>query len=160
MELESGKKQFITYIKKYQYFLIVLAIGVLIMLIPESGVKDTEEIQPEQPMQQDLEEELSEIISLISGVGKAEVLLTEAYGSETIYQTDSGSNLSNRDTVILTDSSRSQAGLVKQVLPPVYRGAVVVCRGADSASVRLAVVDAVMRATGLSSDRITVLKMK
>jgi len=36
----------------------------------------------------------------------------------------------------------------------------VVCQGADRAGVRLAVVDAVKSVTGLSSDRITVLKMK
>jgi len=41
-----------------------------------------------------------------------------------------------------------------------YRGAVVVCQGGDNASVRLAVVEAVSNATGLTSDRITVLKMK
>ena len=99
-------------------------------------------------------------MSQISGVGKTEVLLTEFSGSETIYQSDSGYNLSGNDTVILTDSSRSQYGLVRQILSPVYKGAVVVCKGADSASVRLAVVDAVMRATGLSSDCISVLKMK
>lgn len=160
MELESGKKQFITYIRKHQYILIILILGVLIMLIPESEPKETVEILPAPATQTDLETELSEMLSMISGVGKAEVLLTEAYGSETIYQIDSGQNASNQDTVILTDSSRAQSGLVKQILPPVYRGAVIVCKGADSASVRLAVIDAVMRATGLSSDCITVLKMK
>ena len=160
MDLESGKKQLLIYIKKYRYFLLILILGVLIMLIPEGKTEETVQISPTVSVQTDLEAELSEIVSLISGVGKAEVLLTEAYGSETLYQTDSGQNLSNQDTVIVTDSSRAQSGLVKQVLPPVYRGAVVVCKGADSASVRLAVVEAVMRATGLSSDCIAVLKMK
>jgi hypothetical protein len=39
-------------------------------------------------------------------------------------------------------------------------GVAVVCGGAESASVRLAVTQAVTRYTGLGSDRITVLKMK
>lgn len=160
MDLESGRKQFITYLRKYQYFLIVLAVGVLIMLFPENKPEQRELQSPDMPVQVGLEDELREILSQISGVGKAEVLLTEDRGSETIYQIDCGVNASNQDTVILTDSNRSQSGLVKQVLPPIYKGAVVVCKGADSASVRLAVVDAVMRATGLSSDCITVLKMK
>lgn len=160
MDLESGRKQFITYIRKYQYFLIVLVVGVLIMLLPENDPEPRELQAPDVPVQLDLEDQLCEILSQISGVGKAEVLLTEACGSETIYQIDSGMNASNQDTVILTDSNRSQVGLVKQVLPPVYKGAIVVCKGAGSASVRLAVVDAVMRATGLSADCITVLKMK
>ena len=160
MDLESGKRQFISYIKKIQYFLIILAVGVVVMLIPSAETEKEEPITPEISIQSDLEGELEEILSQISGVGKTEVLLTEFSGSETIYQSDSGHNLSGSDTVILTDSNRSQYGLVRQVLAPVYKGAVVVCKGADSASVRLAVVDAVMRATGLSSDCISVLKMK
>ena len=160
MDLESGKRQFLTHLKKFQYFLIILAAGVLIMLLPEREPEHSEVIAPSTVQQTDLEEKLCAILGQISGVGKVEVLLTEAYGSETIFQTDSSQNTSNNDTVILTDSSRSQSGLVKQVLPPVYKGAVVVCKGADSANVRLAVVDAVRRATGLSSDCITVLKMK
>lgn len=160
MDLESGKRQFISYIKKFQYFLIILAVGVVVMLIPSAETEKEEPITPEISIQSDLEGELEEILSQISGVGKTEVLLTEFSGSETIYQSDSGHNLSGSDTVILTDSNRSQYGLVRQVLAPVYKGAVVVCKGADSAGVRLAVVDAVMRATGLSSDCISVLKMK
>ena len=39
-------------------------------------------------------------------------------------------------------------------------GAVVVCDGADTASVRLYVTNAVMSYTGLGSDRISVIKMK
>ncbi len=160
MDLESGREQLVTYIRKYQYFFVILAVGVLIMLVPDKKTEQPVSQSIEMPVQMDLEEELGNIISQISGVGKAEILLTEARGRETIFQIDSGQNASNQDTVILTDGDRSQAGLVKQVLPPVYRGAVVVCKGADSASVRLAVVEAVMRATGLSSDCITVLKMK
>jgi len=49
---------------------------------------------------------------------------------------------------------------VQQVNPPTYLGAVIVCQGADSASVRLAIVSAVGSVTGLSTDKITVLKMK
>lgn len=40
------------------------------------------------------------------------------------------------------------------------RGAVVVCAGADSARVRLAVTNAVSAYTGLGSDKITVMKLK
>ena len=160
MDLESGKRQFLSNIKKYQFVLIILFAGVLLMLFPENKQEQSNQTAPEVSVESELEAELSAILNQISGVGKVDVLLTEAYGSETIYQIDSGQNLSNQDTVILTDSNRAQYGLVKQVLPPSYKGAVVVCKGADSASVRLAVVEAVMRATGLPSNCITVLKMK
>ena len=46
------------------------------------------------------------------------------------------------------------------VLSPTYLGAVIVCQGGDSPTVKLAIVEAVSNATGLSADKITVLKMK
>ena len=109
-----------------------------------------------------MQESLEAILAKIQGVGRVEVLLTEAAGSQTLYVYDesaSGESLKS-DAVIITDSARSQTGLVSQVIPPVYLGAVVVCQGGDSPPVRLAVVEAVQAATGLSADKITVLKMK
>ena len=88
------------------------------------------------------------------------MLLTEASGCDTIYQVDENRNQSNLDTVIVTNGQREEIGLIKQIIPPEYRGAVVVCQGADHAAVRLTVVEAVRSVTGLSSDNITVLKMK
>lgn len=160
MDMESGKQQLISCIKKYQYVLWVLLIGVFLMLLPQKTVPKQEEQPVEENSLPDLEAELSAMLSQISGVGKAQVLLTEASGSDTIYQTDTAQNQSNLNTVIITDQNREEAGLVKQILPPVYRGALVICQGADSANVRLAVVEAVGSVTGLSSHRITVLKMK
>ena len=160
MDMESGKEQIIRSVKKYQYVLWVVLLGIFLMLLPQKQESPGREIPAETEAVFDLESELSAILSQISGVGKAEVLLTELSGSSTIYQTDTGQNQGNSDTVIVMDRNREEQGLVKQVLPPVYKGAIVVCQGADSASVRLSVVDAVKSVTGLSSDCITVLKMK
>jgi len=160
MDMESGKQQLIASIKKYQYVLLVILVGVFLMLLPQNTDESQVKISLEEVVHPDLEIELAAILSQISGVGKAEVLLTEESGSNTIYQMDTGQNQSNLDTVIVMDGNREETGLVKQVLPPVYRGAIIVCQGADSASVRLSVVDAVKSVTGLSSDCITVLKMK
>ena len=160
MDLESGKQQFIGIVKKYQYVLVVVLLGVVLMLIPQSPREVQTVLEKEEIVAPDLEQQLSAILSQISGVGKAEVLLTEAVGRDTVYQVDTRQNQGNADTVIITDQNREETGLVKQILAPVYRGAVVVCQGADRAGVRLAVVDAVKSVTGLSSDCITVLKMK
>lgn len=160
MDLESGRQKFITYIKKYRYVTLILLLGIFIMLIPESKQEQQTVITTDAPVMVELEDKLGQILSQIEGVGKAQVLLTEAYGSETIFQTDSGQNEFDLDTVILMDRNREESGLVKQILPPAYRGALVVCKGADSASVRLQVVEAVKSVTGLSSGCITVLKMK
>ena len=127
------------------------------MLIPEQ-TKIPEPVPVKEANQQNLQMQLEEILGEIAGVGKVRVLLTEASGADTIYQTDS--TQSHWDTVTILGTNREEQGLVKQVLPPVYRGAIVVCRGGDNAGVRLKVVEAVKSVTGLSSDCITVLKMK
>ena len=159
MDWESGKKRLTDCIIKYRYFILILLAGVMILLVPVRP----EEVEPvfiEEKVQQDLQVQLEEILGEISGVGKVRVLLTEASGKDTIYQMDENRNQSDMDTVIVTNTQREERGLVKQILSPEYRGAIIVCRGGDRADVRLAVVEAVKSVTGLSSNHITVLKMK
>ena len=103
-----------------------------------------------------MEFRLESILSRIDGAGEVKVLLTEDRGGEVFYQTEGDDG----KTVLISGADRSESGLVRTTQSPSYRGAVVVCRGADSAAVRLAVVEAVANATGLGTDRITVLKMK
>ena len=147
---------------KYKYVLMVVLSGLCLMLLPG---KEAEEPAPPSTVPTEettMQESLEAILAKIQGVGRVEVLLTEAAGSQTLYVYDesaSGESLKS-DAVIITDSARSQTGLVSQVIPPVDLGAVVVCQGGDSPPVRLAVVEAVQAATGLSADKITVLKMK
>lgn len=153
--------------KKYKYVLLVLALGLFLMALPERSEEPEEAPEPEATAaQESLEERLAKILAQIDGVGKVQVLLTESSGAETIYQTDEDSSASDAsnsvrmETVIISGASREEAGLVRRVNPPTYLGAVVVCQGGNLPSVRLAVVEAVSNATGISADRITVLKMK
>lgn len=149
--------------KRYWYVLIVFLAGLLLMAIPADTEETEEPIQQTVVEQPDLQQELELILSQIQGAGKVRVLLSESYGSRTVYQTDdilSSDGNSNSQTVVITDADRNQYGLVHRVDPPVYLGAVVVCQGGDSATVRLAVVEAVASVTGLGADKITVLKMK
>ena len=152
---------------KYKYVLLILGLGIILMSMPEldatPSVAETPQ-QEESPASR--AEELEEILGQISGVGKVKVMLTEAAGAETIYQTDedrsraTDSESLRSQTVIITDGNREDTGLVRSVTPPVYLGAIIVCQGGDSPSVRLDIVEAVSNVTGISSDRITVLKMK
>lgn len=156
------------YGKKYCVPALILLLGMILMTLPGKEKKRGEPIQTiEQNVnQKDLQEALEDILALVQGAGKVRVLLTEAAGEQTLYQTDrdvqtNGESESIRqDTVLLTDSAREEAGLIQQIIPPEYQGAVILCQGADSASVRLAIIQAVASATGLTSDKITVLKMK
>lgn len=149
------------FLKKYRYVAIVLLAGVMLMCMP--GTKkpaDSESAVHTAKQTSDTAQELEQILSQVKGAGKVRVLLTRAQGEKTVYQTDRSGDGNNVDTVVITGSDRMQQGLIRQVDPPVYLGAVIVCQGGDDPNVCLAIVDAVSDATGLGADRITVLKMK
>ena len=169
MDWVAGKQTIFELLKKYRFAIIVLLAGIALMALPykeeasENPVPASQEINNQDVP---LQEALEEILGKISGAGKVSVLLTQAAGEETLYQTnenvssDESGNNSRRETVLVSGSGREETGLIRQVKAPTYLGAVIVCQGADNASVRLAVVEAVRSATGLTSDRISVLKMK
>ena len=155
-------------LRKYRYPLLILVVGFVLMLLPgrhsgENSVQSQTEVTVEQ--RADITDELTKILSQIDGAGKVHVMLTVSSGETTVYRYDEdisgGESGSIRtETVIVTDSNRAQYGLVERVDPPKYQGAIVVCSGADRATVRLSIIEAVSKVTGLGSDRISVLKMK
>ena len=167
MDIKGLGNKITNTISKYKYAAIILLIGVALLLIPQKS-KSTPitENTPERHPQTIETTELVEILQAIQGAGKVKVLLSIASGEETVYQTDmeldtsADSNSTKRDTVIVTDGQRIESGLINQVNPPKYLGAIVVCEGADSPSVKLAVTQAITKITGLGSDNICVLKME
>lgn len=142
--------------RKYRLVGVVLLIGISLMLLPSGTENQVQTPEPTEPVNADVEARLRQILGRIDGAGEVDVMLTEAAGEEIVYQTDGDPG----DTVLITDADRNERGLVRTRQPPSYRGAVVVCTGADSAAVRLAIVDAVSKVTGLGSDKISVLKME
>ncbi|MBR4109880.1 MAG: hypothetical protein IKK41_06205 [Oscillospiraceae bacterium] len=168
MDVGSIRIKITDFVKKYKYAAIILLVGLVLMLLPTG--KRVESV-PEQNLEQkeekaQIDKELEQILSQIAGAGEVQVLLSVASGEETVYQTDNRLSQSEEnsntqiDTVTVTDSDRNEKGLIKQTVSPVYRGALIVCEGADSASVRLAIVEAVANITGLKADKISVIKMK
>ncbi len=168
MDVGNIRIKIINFIKKYKYAAIILLVGLILMLLPtgkkvETAPKSNLEQKEEEKQ---INEELEKILSQIAGAGEVQVLLSVASGEETVYQTDNRlsqseeSSNTQTDTVTVTDSDRNETGLIKQTVSPVYRGALIVCEGADSAVVRLAIVEAVANITGLKADKISVIKMK
>ncbi|MBR2009875.1 MAG: hypothetical protein IJ936_07105 [Peptococcaceae bacterium] len=169
MDVKQIQGKLIELIKKYRYAVFVLVIGIVLMMIPSPSADTNEtanapEIEIEKAAT--VEERLESVLSQIKGAGKVEVMLTVGVGEETIYQFDenasiaSDTNTVQKDTVTVTDAQRNQMGLIRQINPPVYLGAIIVCEGADDPSVQYAIVDAVSKITGLGANRISVLKMK
>ena len=154
------------FLSKYRYVVLILVIGVLLMLIPFGEKKQEQVRQASLPAEDsDDTKELTEILSQIKGAGKVSVMLTVKTGKSTVYQNDEnvtggeGGSI-RQDTVIVTDENRVQSGLVQHEVAPEYRGAIIVCQGADNPEVRLHIIEAVASVTGLGTDKIAVLKMK
>ena len=150
--------------RKYRYVFLVVIAGILLMTFPSDNSGETP-LPQEVPetASENLETSLSRILSLMEGAGKVQVLLTEASGEEIRYQTDTDVSASGEkrvETVLVTGENRGQTGLICRRDSPVYQGAIILCQGADSAAVRLAIVEAVANAAGLTTDQISVLKMK
>ena len=168
MDIKKLQQTGMDFLKKYRYVILILLLGIAFMLLPgnekpESNIQTSTRQINNIPLP---EERLEDVLAQIQGAGRVKVMLTQASGEEHIYQVDEESSHSDKDsklerkTVILSDAARNQTALIKQVNPPEYLGAIVICQGADSAKVRLAMVDAVMKVTGLGADCISVLKMK
>lgn len=161
MDIKALKGKTAQWIGKYKYLALILLVGIGLMLIPtgtKASQQTTQNVLTATPTVS-ITEELEDILSNIQGAGRVKVMLTVKSSEQTIYQTDTPS-ADRQDTVIITDEERAQSGLVQQIISPTYRGAIVLCQGADSASVCLAIKEAVSKVTGLDSSEISVLKMK
>ena len=145
---------------KYKYPILVVLVGLGLLLLP-TGEAQEPRVPVETVRETSLEQRLEELLAQIEGAGAVRVLLTEDVGRETIWQTDVQSDADSvrEDTVILEDSGRNETGLVRRTTEPSYRGAVILCQGADAPSVKLAIVEAVRCVTGLGADQISVQKM-
>ena len=147
-------------IRRYRAAALVVLAGIFLMALPKREEKPPD--PPARAESRDLSRSLSEALSRMEGAGEVQVLLTEAEGEKTVYEQNqdrSGEDFRS-STVLISGTGREEEGLVRQVNPPRYLGAVILSQGAGSAAVRLALSEAVSKVTGLSFDRITVLKMK
>ncbi|MBO5322662.1 MAG: stage III sporulation protein AG [Oscillospiraceae bacterium] len=167
MDVITIKNKALEGIRKHKYALVVAAIGLLLICIPFGGSKPETQSQTQAyPTEvNSMEQRLEDILAKIDGAGKVQVMLTVSSSEKTVYQEDTdlsggGADTSRYDTVIIKDSQGNELGLIQQVIGAKYQGAIIVCQGAGKPAVKLAIVEAVSRATGLGADQISVLKMK
>ena len=169
-QLSELQKRLSAGISKFRLPLLIFAAGLLLMLLP-TGKRSTQAVQTAAQAAQTQkltpsQEEVEAILSRIDGVGRVDLLLTLRTSGASVYQTDtrtvtSGSGTTEEcQTVFGQTSGSGKEPVVQTTLAPQYQGALVVCDGADRASVRLAVVQAVTSLTGLGSNQIAVVKMK
>ena len=153
-------------LKRYKYLLIVIAAGIVLLLWPSGGGGGKDEPKPPQEISfslADMERRLTDALSSVEGVGRAEVMLTLRSDTRIVLQEDTNTQIrGENDTqsstkTVLSGSGSDQHPIVIKRIYPEYEGAAVICDGADNALVRLAVINAVSSLTGLGSDRIAVL---
>lgn len=141
-------------LKDFRYPLLILLSGILLLMIPG---KTSAEPEPEPVPELSAESEqqrLETILEQIDGVGAASVLLSYRTSSETEYLSDEDG------TVILSAGSGTQTAVVRRTIQPAYQGAVVVCSGGGDAAVKLRVVEAVSKFTGLGAGAISVFPLR
>ena len=162
---------------RYKYFLAVIAVGVLLLLSakgPASEPAKEEGTQTEAAFDlQTFQQSVADSLAQIEGAGRVEVLLSLEAGEESVYASDvsqssqstGGSSDSTSETYqstmsILSDGSYGETPVLIKSKYPTFRGAVILCEGADSDTVRLQIVQAVSALCGISSDHISISKLK
>ncbi len=168
MDINKVKKGITELFHKYKYIVLILVIGLIFMLLPSFQPESEDTVSKKNiasEVQQDISAELENILCQIKGAGKVRVMITVAQGEQTLYQTDADSSVSDSststklDTITVTDADRNEVGLIRQVNPPTYLGAIILCEGADDPVIRLNIMDAVSKVTGLGADKISIVKM-
>ena len=147
--------------------LLVLLAGLLLLLLP-TGKSSGQERQASDDTQlyslEETEQRMAQLLGKMSGVGRVQVMLTLKTGptlqlaQDMDLEQEEGSLRQRSQPVTVNRGSGWQEALVTRQDYPVYQGAVVVCQGADSSAVRLAVTEAVAALTGLSTEKITVVQ--
>jgi len=156
---------------KYKYIIAVVVLGAILLSFP-SGEKTS--VSTEYEMKDfdvnEFEKRIEKSLALCEGVGRVDVILSLNSGTEFVYAKESRQSVrEERETTesdsdvkpsIMSEGSGREAPLLIKEKYPEFRGAMIVCDGAESTSVQARVCEAVMSLTGLSSDRISVIKMK
>lgn len=177
---------------RYRKIIIIAGIiGILLILI-SGNLKSCGTSQSSQPQsassqpavtaeqyEKGLENDLTAIISQISGVGNAKVLVTLDQTAKSVYATeekqsrqqtsekaDSQNGKSEEDYsdetnyLLIKNSDGSEQALRVTEIQPLVKGVVVVCDGGDDPKVQQSVTDAVTTALHITSVRVCVIKAK
>ena len=107
-----------------------------------------------------IEDELSDMLSEIDGVGRNRVMVTLSSGEEYIFaeETKTGNSAMQKSYVIVEKNGEKQA-LVSRVDSPKVSGVIIVCEGGGNAVVREEVYKAVSTVLGIPLGDIYVTKI-
>lgn len=153
---------------------IIVAVGLIgIVLIFASDMLDNgEDKQTEndadisyEEYTKQLEDKLTDTISLIDGVGECKVMITLENTTESVYATDAetksdDSSLNQKDEYVIYDSKDGETPvLIKEYFPRV-QGVTVVCSGGDNTAVKEKIINSVTSLFNIPANRVSVSKIK
>lgn len=156
---------------KYKYLAIILLVGICFVVMSYDTSSDTVIITQDESFDViEVEKRLEDIISKISGVGDVRIMLTVKNGIENIFANNtteeyskSGDDISKdiSNEIVFETKSSGQKEPIKIVdIYPEFLGALIVCEGGDNDRVRLEILNAIKSLCDISSDKITISKMK
>ncbi len=114
-----------------------------------------------------IENELTEVLSKISGVGLVDVMVTIEGTTEYIYAEEITSNESSgegreessfKNEYVIIENGNQKEALIKKIIKPKINGVVIVCEGGDNASIAEKVYKSVSTVLDISSARVYVVK--
>ena len=124
-----------------------------------------------------LEENLEDILSKITGVGKVKVLVTYSETSEVVAMYNEKNTLNNTEEtdtnggvrkieqtdtdkeIIYEEKNGQKTPITQKVIMPKIEGAIVTAEGASDPAIKTNIIQAVSAATGISTYRIHVFEM-
>lgn len=164
-------KQLISKLKNDKKAIIIIAValsGMLLIMLSETGDKDTDKYTENTQItvsERELADEVESFIENINGAGKTRVILTFEALEETVYAVDRDEDLAAdgrynvKDKYVIVDSGNKEEGLKLKVVSPKVRGVAVVCEGGDNPLIKGQIISAVSALFDISSNRISVAVM-
>lgn len=150
---------------KYKYAIGVLALGIVLMLLPSPEAEESTQQLSDPFDRLSVQREMEQILSKVDGVGALRLMLSVDSGTEMELacemseEQEEGSAARETKPIVLERGSEENVVVIKSRYPG-FTGALIVCEGGGNAAVRLSLTQAVASLTGLTADRITVVKGK
>lgn len=176
-KIKEKMQVIITLVEKNKYPFIVLLLGIGLLSLgngvhkaaPVSNIQeDNETTQNGAAFDlQAFENRLEQTLAQIDGVGRVKLTLSLKATEEAVYAADirqtqqaDNNNSYESSLSIISESGYGQQPILVKNLYPTFRGALVLCDGANNDTVRLAVTQAVSTMCGIGTDKVSVLKMQ
>ncbi|MBO5143307.1 MAG: stage III sporulation protein AG [Clostridia bacterium] len=166
-------------------FLVLFIIVIVVINSLENKESNTiisntnvEQIVEHKGKVETLEEKMANILSLINGAGKVDVLITYSSGSEQIPMYNTKQNtiiteesdkaggtrkteeVSNEQNIIFNENGNVKTPVLKQTINPQIVGVLVVADGAENINIKENIINAVKAALDVPSHRVQVFARK